>query len=204
MDATKELRNELAGISVSDDTTAEIAKIFRDWRKPKFSTRPPSRFVFPVDGTPMEQENAVIAYFYDNWAAKKKNLYNLAKRIYPQVPKFIQRSLLNPVLRYEVDPVDFWVSCFDEKAIWLEIIERMLKEGNHGVIWSKDGSVHGINLNTQPRWLNDKQQKRWHPDDEWAIMKDVVDRWEEEHGTLDGGKVMLFPEFGFSGMPKKL
>lgn len=204
MDATKELRNELAGASVSDDTTKEIAKILRDWRKPKFSTLPPSQFVFPVDATPMEQENSVIAYFYDNWVAKKKNLYKLAKRIHEQVPRFIQRSLLDPILLYQVNPIDFMVACFDEKAIWAEIIDRMLKEGNHGVIYTDKGSVYGINLNTQARWLNDKTQTRWHPEDEWKIMKDVVDLWEKEHGSLDGGKVMLFPEFGFSGMPRKL
>lgn len=201
---SNELLDELNKVKV-DDVTAELAQIIRDYKNPKFSTRPPSKFVFDPNATPLEQENSVINYFYDNWAPKKKNLYNIAKRIYPMVPRFIQRSLLDHILSGSVDPVDFMVACFDEKAIWAEIFKRMLAEGNHGIIYNDEMGVHGFNLNTNPRWLNDKGQKRWHPDDEWEIMKETVDKWEKEMGVDNfEGKIMLFPEFGFSGMPRKL
>lgn len=198
-----ELLDELNKVKV-DDVTAELAQLIRDYKNPKFSTRPPTKFVFPSEATPMEQENAVINYFFDNWAPKKKNLYKIATRIYAQVPRFIQRSILDHILDRSVDPVDFMVACFDEKARWANIIEHMLKEGNHGVIYTDDHGVFGFDLTTNPRWLKDKQQKRWHPDDELEIMKETVKIWEKKHGQVFDGKIMLFPEYGFSGMPRKL
>lgn len=200
---SNELLDELNKVKI-DDVTAQLAQLIRDYKNPKFSTRPPSTFVFDANATPLEQENCVIDYFFDNWAPKKKNIYKIAKRIYAQVPRFIQRSILDNILSGSVDPVEYMKACFDEKAEWAIILKRMLKEGNHGIIWNNQ-EVYGFDLNTNQRWLNDKQQKRWHPDDEWAIMKDAIDLWEKKHGvdTFEG-KIMLFTEYGFSGMPRKL
>lgn len=200
---SNELLDELDKVKI-DDVTQQLAQIIRDYKNPKFSTRAPLPFVFNTDGTPLEQENCVIDYFFDNWAPKKKNIYKIAKRIYAQTPRFIQRSILDHIMDGSVDPVQFMLACFDEKAEWAKIMKELLDKGDHGMI-DHDSKVYGVNLNTNPRWLNDKQQKRWHPDDEWAIMKEAVDLWEKEHGVENfSGKIMLFPEYGFSGMPRKL
>ena len=189
---------------MTDAANAEIRKIMRDFRNPKYSTNPPAVFVFDDTLTPMEQENQVLNYFFDNWVPKPKNIYKMAKRIYPQVPKFIQRSILDYIVKFQVDPVDYLRRCFDEKAEWAVVMERVLAEGNHGIIFT-DHEVFGFSLKTNPRWLQDKEQKHWHPDDEYDIMQRSIEIWMEERNlTTFLGKIMLFPEYGFSGMPRKV
>ena len=199
-----DLQQELDNVEVSSSVTDEIARLMRDYRNPKFSSKPPAKFVFDDTVPPMEQENQVIDYFFDNWVPKKKNIHKMVKRIYPQVPKFLQRSILDCILNFEVEPVGFMISLFDEKAKWAEIMPQMLAEGNHGVI-SDDFKVYGFEIKTVPRWLNDKQQPRWHPDDEYDIMQKAIEDFVKDHKlSYVDVRIMLFPEFGFSGMPRRV
>lgn len=186
---------------MSQDLHAELAKAIRGYDKPVNHARPPAPFTFNPDTTPMEQENQILDYFYDNWVDNPKKLVKMVRRIYDQVPRFIQKSLLDNVLTGHVNPVVHFIACFREKTNWLIIIKQLLEEGNHGILFFDD-QVYGISLKTNKNWLRAKD--RWTMEDEMDIMEEAFESWAEEHGVTHFlGKVMLFPEFGFSGMPYK-
>lgn len=186
---------------MSQDLHAELAKAIRGYDKPVNHSRPPAPFTFNPDATPMEQENQILDYFHENWVDNPKKLIKMVRRIYDQVPRFIQKSLLDTVLHGHVNPVVHFIACFREKTNWVLIIKQMLDEGNHGILFFDD-QVYGINLKTNKNWLRAKD--RWTMEDEMDIMEEAFETWAEENGVTHFlGKVMLFPECGFSGMAYK-
>jgi len=158
---------------------------------------------FKVDESlpPLEQENQVLRYFQDNWTTNPKKLVKMAKKIAPGIPDFIQRSIIHNVCtaRY---PVKFLEEAFREMNDLPIIFEQLIAEGNHGMIM--DGSkLYGIEIKANPKWL--RENDKWNPDDEDEIMNTVVENWMEEQKIKAFiGKILLFREFGFSGIPRKV
>lgn len=154
-------------------------------------------FVLDESLYPIEQENQVIDYFRDNWVDNDKKIIKMVKHIYSSVPRFIQKSFLDVILKV-ADPKKMLVFYFAEKDRWSEIIKQMVAEGNHGVIYD-DHNVYGFVVETRENWL--KEGDKWHKDDEREIIKRSYYKWAREKNlTWFKGKVMMFHHFGFSGM----
>ena len=202
MNATAELRNELDQVEVDKTSLATVKSELADAWKAYYKTPPSYRAtppLFELDESlyPIEQENQLIDYFYRYFTTNAKKLRQMCTRNYNRVPRFMQRSLLDNILN-AADPVKHTLKYFSEKVRWGEIIERMIAEGNHGVIYN-DKEVWGFKVEANPKWL--KENDKWDIDDEKEILKRSYYKWGREHGkTHFEGKVMLFHQFGFSGM----
>lgn len=158
---------------------------------------------FVVDETlpPLEQENQVLQYFLDNWTTNPKKLVKMARRIQPGIPDFIQRSIIYNVVtaRY---PVKFLEEAFKEMHDFPILMKQLMDDGNHGMIMD-DNLIYGIEIKANQRWL--KENDKWNPEDEIDIIDDVVERWmEKEKRKAFTGRILLFREFGFSGIPRKV
>lgn len=158
-------------------------------------------FVVDETQTPLDQENQVLRYFKDNWTTNPKKLVKMAKRIAPGIPDFIQRSIIHNVCvaRY---PAKWLEEAFREMHDLPIIFGQLMDDGNHGVIM--DGSkLYGIEIKANPKWL--RENDKWSADDEDEIMNTVVENWMEEQKIKAFiGKILLFREFGFSGIPRKV
>lgn len=128
-----------------------------------------------------------------------KKIVKLAKRLHGQTKSAIQKKLYFN-LSYAKDPVqrldDYRRTVIDAT----DIIAQFLAEGNHGMI-IESGLVYPVNLKTMKSWLEDG--KEWDPSDEEEIQFKCAENWLVTHGkTHFLGKVVLFPEFGFTGVPR--
>lgn len=176
-----------------DTVTQELQAMLAKPKK-KYGFPP---FVLDESLYPIEQENQVIDYFRDNWVDNDKKIIKMVKHVYNSVPRFIQKSFLDVILKV-ADPKKMLVFYFTEKERWTEIINQMVAEGNHGVIYD-DHNVYGFVVETRENWL--KEGDKWHKDDEREIIKRSYYKWAREKGlTHFKGKVMMFHHFGFSGM----
>lgn len=202
MNATSALRDELEQVKVDADAlstvASELANAWKAYHKtpPSYRAVPPP-FVLDESLFPIEQENQLIDYFYRYFTNNPKKLLQMCTRNYNNVPRFMQRSLLDNIMNAK-DPVKHTLKYFSEKVRWGQIIEQMIAEGNHGVIYN-DKEVWGFKVEANQKWL--KEQDKWHMDDEKEILKKSYYKWAREHGKAHfEGKVMLFHQFGFSGM----
>lgn len=198
MSATAELRNELDSVKIKDSTLSELANAWKKYTKtpPSFRKTPPP-FVLNEDLYPIEQENQLIDYFYTYYTDNPKKIVQMVRRIYNDVPRFMQRSLLDNILESS-DPRKLLLMYFSEKVKWGEIIERLIAEGNHGVIYN-DQEVWGFQVATMAKWL--KENDKWTIEDEKEIIKkSYYKHCRENNITHFKGKVMMFHHFGFSGM----
>lgn len=154
-------------------------------------------FVLDESLYPIEQENQVIDYLWDNWVNNDKKVVRMVKHIYPAVPRFIQRSLLD-VLLTVADPKKMICEYVTEKKRWTEVIEQLISEGNHGVIYD-DVKTYGFEVEANARWL--KEDDKWSIEQEKEIIDESIIKWCKARGyTRFKGKVMMFHHFGFSGM----
>lgn len=198
MDATTELKQELANAKLSDEALSELALAWKQYTKtpPSFRKTPPP-FVLDDSLYPIEQENQLIDYFYRYFTDNPKKIIQLCQRNYHNVPRFMQRSLLDNIMSAKC-PVKHVLKYFAEKVRWGEIIERMIAEGNHGVIYN-DKEVWGFQVSTNAKWL--REHDKWTIEDEKDLIKKSYYKWAREKGlTHFKGKVMMFHHFGFSGM----
>jgi hypothetical protein len=158
---------------------------------------------FKVDESlpPLEQENQVLRYFQANWTTNPKKLVKLAKKITPGIPAFIQRSIIHNVCTAKY-PVKFLEEAFREMGDLPILMKQLRDEGNHGMIMD-DNKIYGIEIKANPKWL--RENDKWNPDDEDEIINSVVEGWMEEQKIKAFiGKVLLFHECGFSGIPRKV
>ena len=158
-------------------------------------------FVFDGSVTPLEQENQPIRWFQENWTTNPKKLVKMAMKIAPLLPEFIQRSFTDQIIsaRY---PVAFLEGCFRDIQDWPDIMQMLAMDGNHGMIMDEN-RVYGVSIKARDNWL--KEDQKWNPEDALEIMFDLIDRWMVEHKKqIFLGKIVLFVQFGFDGIPRKI
>lgn len=158
---------------------------------------------FVVDETqaPLDQENQVLRYFKDNWTTNPKKLVKMAKRIEPAIPDFIRRSIIHNICVAR-NPAKWLEEAFREMNDLPILMQELMDDGNHGMIMD-DSKIYGIEIKANPKWL--RENDKWNPDDEDEIINSVVEGWMEDRKIKAFiGKVLLFREFGFSGIPRKV
>lgn len=176
-----------------DTVTQQIRELRRTRNRPA----PVEPFVLDESLYPIEQENSLIDYFHKHYTEDVKKLKKLIERTYPLAPKFMQRSIMSRLIN-SADPRKTLHMYFAEKKRWMEIIDQMIAEGNHGVIYN-DTEVYGFAIQANSKWL--REGDKWHMDDEKDIIKKSYYKHCREKGIAHfTGKVMMFHHFGFSGM----
>jgi hypothetical protein len=158
-------------------------------------------FVGDASQSPLEQEGRVLKYFEDHFTTNIKKLKKLALRLMndPEVPAHAKRGVVSSVLKAG-DPVKFLKEAFKEINDIPIIMQALRDDGNHGMIMDQD-QIYGFEIRANPKWL--RRDDRWNPDDEQDIMNDSIEAFMEKHLLQSfRGKILLFKEFGFSGMPR--
>lgn len=160
-----------------------------------------TEYVVDESQAPLDQENQVLRWFQDLKTVNPKKLVRLAKQIENTVPDFIRRSIVDNVLCAR-HPQKFLAEAFREMNDLPIIMEGLMADGNHGMIMYGN-NIYGVEVKANQRWL--KQGDRWNLEQEEEIMDSIVDEWMTKNKIrVFLGRIVLFKEFGFSGMARKI
>lgn len=158
----------------------------------------------PVDinSTPMEQENHVLNWFRDSGVTKPKRLVAMANSIAHMTPDFIKRSLIRNVLVAR-HPAKYLAEAYKEMDDYPIIIQGLIADGNHGMLMH-EAKIYGMVVNARwASWM--KTNDRWSPEQEAELQNELVDDWMEKNIVRHfEGRIVLFKDFGFSGMARKV
>lgn len=157
-------------------------------------------YEFPKDLPPFQQELHVLSWFRDNFSPNPKKIGEMNLYIYPLVPKFIQENFCK-TLAMTSNPGKFLQRAFKDIDAYPKVMGGLIAEGNHGMIL--DGSkIYGFELDTRENWLNPEKDGKWTLDQEHEIVDKALISWmAKERIRKFKGRVVLFPNFGFSGTP---
>lgn len=128
-----------------------------------------------------------------------KKIRKLATKLYGQATNTIQKKLCLDLIKSK-DPIaklEHCVTLIEDTSI---IIEELVESGHHGmIIMGKD--ISPVKIDTLKKWL--VSDDRWSLEDEFEIQNRVAEDWLRTNGKTEFlGKVVLFPQFGFSGVPR--
>lgn len=87
------------------------------------------------------------------------------------------------------------------------LMENFIEDGVHGLVMTgKEGnSVYPLKLDVKESWISDPND-RWSLEDETEIIEKALDAYllEYPENARFSIKAVLFPQFGFSGVPRQL
>lgn len=87
------------------------------------------------------------------------------------------------------------------------LMENFIEDGAHGLVMTGEegNSVYPIKLDVRENWISDPND-RWNIDDESEIIEKALDAYLLEYpdNARFSMKAVLFPQFGFSGVPRQL
>jgi hypothetical protein len=156
----------------------------------------------PAEYDNLKEESAILDIFEGIKNPNPKKVKKLASRLYGEVTSDIQKRLCRDIFRAD-DPVKYMWSCINKIRDCAILVEQFIEDGNHGMLFTgKDGlEVYPVKLDTRDNWLT--EGTKWDPEQEMIIQHDACNNWMQEHdkGSFYG-KVVLFPQFGFSGEPR--
>ena len=159
-----------------------------------------TEYVFPVDLPAFQQELHILSWFQENFTTNPKKLKKLGERVRPLLPEWIQKSLCDTLIRSN-DPVRFMKRAFKDLAAYPAIMAGLIADGNHGMIML-GAEIYGISLDTNEKWLNPNKDGRWSLEDESDIIDKALLHWMAKNRMRTfNGRLTLFTEFGFSGIP---
>lgn len=161
-------------------------------------------YVYDDTLDPLEQELHLLRWFKDNLPKSNKKLLKMSLYVRPLIPEHFQRSVCDNLENPRtVDPLKWMKACLREMDEYPKIIQRLIDEGNHGMILDK-GTFYGISLKANKRWLNGTKEELWTEEDEMEIGNQAVKLWMiEHHRRYFDDRYLLFDEFGFSGISHK-
>lgn len=162
-------------------------------------------FVFDSTAEALDQERQVIRWFKDNPPKNPKKLIKMLLSIYSQVPDFIQKSFCNVLLSdntpNKLKALDQYIYEMDSVP---KLIEQLKREGNHGMVIYKT-AFYGISLKASANWLRKNDLTEWTTEQEDEIVSEALDAWMIENCVRHfKDKVVLFSQFGFSGVSRYL
>lgn len=152
----------------------------------------------------LQQESDLLLHFQKLNSRNPKKIVKLAKRLIWDVEHECQRKFCIDIIE-ALDPVKYLDFCVQRIHDFAIIMEEEIAAGNHGVMFvGKDGDIiYPIKLDTLPNWL--KQTDKWTEEDEHQIMMDAATAYMHANNRYSlRTKIVLFPQFGFSGMARML
>lgn len=151
---------------------------------------------------PLEQESSILKLFEEIKNPNDKKVKKLAIKLYSEVTSEVQKILCSNI--YSANkPLEYATTCIAKIRDCALLVEQFIEDGCNGMIMTgKDlCTVYPVKLKTVESWLS--EGKQWDPEQEDIIAHDAASAWMKEHNKgYFLGKVVLFPEFGFSGEPK--
>lgn len=145
---------------------------------------------------PLLAEAAILKFFKDRFTKNPKKLVRLARDVAPHCAEYVVNGLINSIIRSK-NPVKYLLKCFADIEALVEISSDLTAKGFHGIIFMDD-VVYPVKLDTRENWLKD----RWTEEDELEILDELANEWMVQYKRKSFlGKVVLWPAFGFSGIP---
>lgn len=143
---------------------------------------------------PLDIESALISQF--DGLKRHKDILKLNSRIFSQAKDDATKMFCKSVAASK-EPLQYLDFCRRRIADSRLIKSELIAAGNHGMLVF-NRIVYGVKLDTRENWLT--EDKEWTIEDEDEILDKAARRWMEEQNIKKFvGKVVLFPEFGFSG-----
>lgn len=150
----------------------------------------------------LEQESGILKAIKAANLKNPKKLVKFVTKLYSECEWDIQKMFCLQIIEAK-DPVGYVDLCIRRIEDCAVIMENMVEESNHGMMFvgANGDTVLPIRLNTMEKWLT--EMGKWHPDDEFEIGRDAADAYYEQHPNVPGPiKLVLFPQFGFTGIPR--
>jgi len=148
---------------------------------------------------PFKAEYEIIEDLEQKNFTNPKKLIKYAKSIYPTLKFEVQKILVESLVN-NPDPIKYLKDVSVKVKDCAIIIEQFVEDGCHGMIMMGN-TVYPVKLDTIDKWLT--EGKPWHPEDEARIRIEAADKlMQEKNIGYFNGKVVLFPYFGFSGIPE--
>lgn len=145
---------------------------------------------------PLIAEAEILKYFKDNFTTNPKKLIRLARQVEANCTDYVKNGLIYSILTAK-NPVAYLQKCFKDIEAMVEIARDLTAQGFHGMIFMND-VVYPLRLDTRENWLKDK----WSEEDELEILHRLAAEWMRSNNKSSfHGKVVLWPLFGFSGIP---
>lgn len=147
------------------------------------------------------QESTILKVFKDANLKNPKKVRAMATRLLKETTLPIQRQLLMDLIAAG-NPLKYLHYCIDHVEQCAVIIQQFIDDGCHGMIMTghKCRTIYPVKLDTRENWL--KADDRWNEEDEQLIRIKSAEEWMKEYDKgYFLGKVVLFPQFGFSGVP---
>lgn len=148
------------------------------------------------------QESAILKVFKDANLKNPKKVRSMATRLLKETTLPIQRQLLMDLI-VAGNPLKYLHYCIDHVEQCAVIIKQFIDDGCHGMIMTghKCRTIYPVKLDTRENWL--KADDLWNEEDELLIQHNAAEMWMKEYDKgYFLGKVVLFPHFGFSGIPR--
>lgn len=150
----------------------------------------------------LEQESDILRVLDESGITNPKKLVKLATQLHNQSPHELQRKLCLEIIR-SPRPVEYIQHCIQKIKDFAEMVQFEVKQGNHGmlIVGPKMDIIIPIKLDLPASWVNDGTP--WIEDDERDIMRQAAENYlRNSTRKYLLAKVVLFPEFGFSGIPR--
>lgn len=150
----------------------------------------------------LEQESDILRVLEESGITNPKKLVKLAKRLHNESPHELQRKLCVEIIK-SPRPVEYVKHCIQKIKDFAEMVQFEVKRGNHGmlIVGSKMDIIIPIKLKLPENWIKDGIP--WVEDDERDIMRQAAENYlRTSTRKYLLAKVVLFPEFGFSGIPR--
>jgi hypothetical protein len=150
-------------------------------------------------GAALAGETVIFDIIEAEHITNPKKLKKFAQRLMQVTTSEVQLRLLQDIM-IDRDPVKYVRDCAAKIRDCAVVIRQFVEDGCHGMIMINN-TVYPVQLKTQEKWL--KEDKLWDPTDEMEIQHHAANDWMRQHDKgYFLGKVVLFPQFGFSGIPR--
>ena len=144
---------------------------------------------------PLDVESSLIAQF--DGLNRHKDIIKLNAKIFSQAKDESTKMFCKSVAASK-KPLEYLDFCRRRIADSRLIKNDLIAAGNHGML-VYNRVVYGVKVDTRENWLH--EDKEWTQEDEDEILERLVRAWMKENGfNKFKGKIVLFPEFGFSGL----
>jgi hypothetical protein len=148
---------------------------------------------------PLMVEADILKFFKDNFTTNPRKLIRLANQVKLNCTEYVANGLIRSILIAK-NPVAYLLKCFKDIEAMVEIARDLTAQGFHGTLFMND-VVYPLKLDTRENWLKDK----WSEEDELEILHRLAAEWMRSNNKSSfHGKVVLWPLFGFSGIPTKI
>lgn len=146
----------------------------------------------------LQLESEVLDHFIGMVNPKDKKIVALAKKLLPTYTHPIQQRLLLDIVHHKT-PLKLVQRVIDLIGTISDLIPKFIEQGYHALIITDD-EIHPAKIDAPAHWL--VPDKKWSPEEEREIQFKVLGKFVEEYELPSAiAKVMLMPEFGFSGIP---